>query len=156
MSGEAKRVGDGQPKSVNVADLDIAQLADVKRQLEQELEHLRASFAQLKQAQAKFNACAEHVTQIVPRRQNNTILVPLTTSLYVPGILSDPDHVLVDVGTGYFLKKTTAEAVTHYKAKVEFVKKNIDSLQEALQTKQDNLTYLVNILQVKMVQQQTT
>jgi prefoldin alpha subunit len=49
--------------------------------------------------------------------------------------------------------QTRAEAVAHYKAKVEFVKKNIDSLQEALQTKQDNLNYLVNIMQVKMAQQ---
>jgi len=105
----------------------------------------------------RFLPCfSSGISFIIPYSADNTILVPLTTSLYVPGILSDPDHVLVDVGTGYFLKKTTAEAVTHYKAKVEFVKKNIDSLQEALQTKQDNLTYLVNILQVKMVQQQTT
>lgn len=36
---------------------------------------------------------------------DKTILVPLTNSLYVPGHLSDPDHVIVDVGTGYFVKK---------------------------------------------------
>jgi prefoldin alpha subunit len=50
--------------------------------------------------------------------------------------------------------QTRAEAVAHYKAKVGFVKKNIDSLQDALQTKQDNMNYLVNIMQVKMAQQQ--
>jgi len=152
MSGEAS--SGRQPTTVNVADLDIAQLADVKRQLDQELEHLTSSFAQLKQAQAKFSACAENVTQIAPPNANNTILVPLTTSLYVPGNLSDPEHVIVDVGTGYFVQKTRAEAVAHYKAKVEFVKKNIGSLQEALQTKQDNLNYLVNVMQVKMAQRQ--
>jgi len=139
--------------TVNVADLDISQLADVKRQLDQELEHLTSSYAQLKQAQVKFNACAENVMQIAAPNPNNHILVPLTTSLYVPGNLSDPRHVIVDVGTGYFVKKTQAEAIAHYKAKVEFVKQNIDSLQEALQTKQDNLNYLVNIMQVKMTQQ---
>lgn len=102
----------------------------------QELEHLTSSFAQLKQAQIKFNACAENVTQIAPVPPNpseqsasasasraslvravyhshyshptgNTILVPLTTSLYVPGNLSDPEHVIVDVGTGYFVKKVS-------------------------------------------------
>lgn len=31
--------------------------------------------------------------------------MPLTNSLYVPGKLSDPDHVIVDVGTGYYVKK---------------------------------------------------
>lgn len=34
-----------------------------------------------------------------------TILVPLTNSLYVPGKLSDPDHVIVDIGTGYYVQK---------------------------------------------------
>ena len=140
---------------VNVADLDIAQLADVKRQLDQasviqtsrsfiwitycdfdctqELEHLTSSFAQLKQAQAKFSACAENVTQVAPPNAStflvslvravhhsryspctdNTILVPLTTSLYVPGNLSDPEHVIVDVGTGYFVQKVSVLYRTH-------------------------------------------
>ena len=31
--------------------------------------------------------------------------MPLTNSLYVPGKLSDPDHVIVDVGTGYYIRK---------------------------------------------------
>ena len=33
------------------------------------------------------------------------ILVPLTNSLYVGGTLNDPDHVIVDVGTGFYVEK---------------------------------------------------
>jgi prefoldin subunit 5 len=33
------------------------------------------------------------------------ILVPLTTSLYVPGTLADPDNVIIDVGTGFYVEK---------------------------------------------------
>ncbi|KAG8799878.1 subunit of tubulin prefoldin, partial [Serendipita sp. 399] len=51
-------------QQINVADLDIPQLLDVKRQLDQELEHLTSSFGQLKQAQAKFNSCAENIKQL--------------------------------------------------------------------------------------------
>ena len=40
-----------------------------------------------------------------------TILVPLTNSLYVPGKLCDPDHVIVDVGTGYFVRKVCLPTV---------------------------------------------
>ena len=40
-----------------------------------------------------------------------TILVPLTNSLYVPGKLCDPDHVIVDVGTGYFVRKVCLHTV---------------------------------------------
>jgi prefoldin alpha subunit len=34
----------------------------------------------------------------------------------------------------------------HYKGKVEFVTKNLESLQEAIQKKQDNLNYLVSLI----------
>lgn len=33
------------------------------------------------------------------------ILVPLTTSLYVPGTLADKEKVIVDVGTGFYVEK---------------------------------------------------
>jgi prefoldin alpha subunit len=38
-------------------------------------------------------------------RKGKPILVPLTTSLYVPGTLADPDNVIVDVGTGFYVEK---------------------------------------------------
>lgn len=40
-----------------------------------------------------------------PGDTDKQILVPLTTSLYVPGKLADTQNVIVDVGTGYFIEK---------------------------------------------------
>lgn len=37
------------------------------------------------------------------------VLVPLTTSLYVPGTLADSDSVIVDVGTGFYVEKVDSE-----------------------------------------------
>ncbi|KDQ17402.1 hypothetical protein BOTBODRAFT_30205 [Botryobasidium botryosum FD-172 SS1] len=137
--------------SVDVADLNVTQLLDVKRQLDEELTHLTNSFTQLKQAQGKFKACVENIGDINKER---TILVPLSNSLYVPGRLSDPDNVIVDVGTGYYVKKSRPEAKKHYQSKVDFVQKNLDTLQETITKKQDNMNYLLSLLQSKMVQQQ--
>ena len=38
------------------------------------------------------------------------MLVPLTTSLYVPGETAPLDTVLVDVGTGYYIEKSLKQA----------------------------------------------
>ena len=35
------------------------------------------------------------------------LLVPLTSSMYVPGKLHDVEHVLIDVGTGYYVEKVS-------------------------------------------------
>ncbi|KAF8197007.1 Prefoldin subunit-domain-containing protein [Pholiota molesta] len=137
-------------QTVNVADLDIAQLTEVRKQLEDELTHLTNSFAQLKQAQAKFKACLENVNEVKPENKGKTILVPLTNSLYVPGKLSDPDHVIVDIGTGYYVQKTRTQAVKHYADKIEYIRTNVDTLEETIQKKRDNMNYLTGILQQKI------
>ncbi|KAF5319403.1 hypothetical protein D9619_008556 [Psilocybe cf. subviscida] len=139
-----------QPQTVNIADLDISQLSEVRKQLEEELNLLTNSFAQLKQAQAKFKACLENVREIKPENTNKTILVPLTNSLYVPGKLSDPEHVVVDVGTGYYVQKTRPQAVKHYQNKVEYIRTNVDSLEETIQKKRENMNYLTGVLQQKI------
>ncbi len=41
------------------------------------------------------------------------ILVPLTSSLYVKGRLADREHVLVDVGTGYYVEKVGWKKYTY-------------------------------------------
>ncbi|KAJ7510879.1 Prefoldin [Mycena galericulata] len=145
-----------QPQQISVNDLDVSQLADVRRQLEEELNHLTNSFAQLKQAQAKFKACIENVAEIKPSNKGKTILVPLTNSLYVPGKLSDPEHVIVDVGTGYFVQKTREQALKHYSAKVEYIRTNLETLEETIGKKRENMGYLVNVMQSKLQQQQQT
>ncbi|KAH8112856.1 Prefoldin-domain-containing protein [Phellopilus nigrolimitatus] len=157
-----------QPQTINVADLDVAQLRDVRRQLEEELQHLTGSFQQLKAAQAKFRSCLENVAEVKPANKgafpvldnrvgeiliwldvDRTILVPLTNSLYVPGKLRDPDNVIVDVGTGYFVKKSRADATKHYNSKIDYVRENLEKLQETLSKKQDNLQYVANIMVAK-------
>jgi prefoldin alpha subunit len=98
--------------------------------------------------------------------------VPLTNSLYVPGKLSDPDHVIVDVGTGYFVQKvrgfvprpqlstdlcafqTRAQAVKHYSSKVDYIRSNLDTLEETISKKRDNVNSVVNVMQAKLQQQQ--
>ncbi|KAJ3947651.1 subunit of tubulin prefoldin, partial [Colletotrichum fioriniae] len=44
-------------ESINLETLDTQQLSQVKKQLEEELEHLTNSFAQLHSAQSRFKEC---------------------------------------------------------------------------------------------------
>ena len=47
-----------------------------------------------------MDAGAQNISSVVVQ-----ILVPLTNSLYVRGSLSDASHVIVDVGTGFYVEK---------------------------------------------------
>jgi prefoldin alpha subunit len=46
--------------------------------------------------------------------------------------------------------QTRAQAVKHYEQKIEFLKTNLDTLQDTIQKKQDNMNYLVNVIQSKL------
>ncbi|WWC57847.1 prefoldin, alpha subunit [Kwoniella dejecticola CBS 10117] len=137
-------------QQVNVTDLEPAQLQEVKKQLDQELDHLTNSYSQLKQAQTKFKTCIENVNSLRPDSKGKEILIPLTSSLYVPGKLVDTDNFVVDVGTGYYIKKTKAETASHYTSKSTFVQTNLDTLQKTIERKQDNVQSVVQVLQMKM------
>lgn len=96
------------------------------------------------------------MNEVKPENKGKTILVPLTNSLYVPGKLYDPDHVIVDVGTGYFVRKTRAQALKHYSNKVEYIRKNLETLEETISRKRDNMNSLISVLQSKIQQEAQT
>ncbi|OCF33066.1 prefoldin, alpha subunit [Kwoniella heveanensis CBS 569] len=130
-------------QQVNITDLDPTQLQEVKKQLDQ-----------LKQAQTKFRSCVDNVASLTSSSKGKEILIPLTSSLYVPGKLTDVDNVVVDVGTGYYVKKTKSEATAHYNSKSSFVTSNLETLQKTIERKQENVQSVVQVLQMKMQQVQ--
>ncbi|CAG8982765.1 hypothetical protein HYALB_00001046 [Hymenoscyphus albidus] len=67
------------------------------------------------------------------------ILVPLTASLYVPGTLADTENVIVDVGTGFYVEKSTKDANKFYNGKVDELGTNLKALEKIIQEKTDGL-----------------
>ncbi|GAA6007576.1 Gim5p [Rhodotorula paludigena] len=142
------------PGTVSLQDLSAEQIAQVRSQLEQELKHLTTAFGDLKSAQSKFMACMESLDSVKPANKDKKVLIPLTSSLYVPGRIKDAESVLVDIGTGYFVEKGTKEAKTMYNTKVLSLKSNLATLQSQIEKKQDNFQACGEMLRVKLAQQQ--
>ena len=88
---------------VPVQNLGLQELNTVKEQLEQEVKQLNASLNQLTLAGNKFRFTEEAVQSVSPENAGKSIMVPLSSSLYIHGEVNDISKVLVDVGTGYFI-----------------------------------------------------
>ncbi|KAJ8099261.1 Prefoldin [Lipomyces tetrasporus] len=141
-----------QPKTVDLTTLSAQQLADVKSQLEQELEHLSQSFQKLRAAQAKFKECIGTVEKTFKgENKGKSILVPLTTSLYVPGVVEDVETVMVDVGTGYYIEKKPTDAIAFYENKVATLQKNLVDLEDIVNGKMGNLRMVEEVLRQKVM-----
>ncbi|KAI0430972.1 prefoldin [Xylaria sp. FL1042] len=140
-------------EAVNLDTLSVQQLTQVKNQLDQELEHLTSSFTQLQAAQSKFRDCLRVVQsgKSPALQENKPVLVPLTNSLYVSGTLSSASHVLVDVGTGFYVEKSIKSAAEFYDNKMTEVGGNIKELEGIVQAKTNNVRVIEQVLRQKMV-----
>ncbi|ESZ89811.1 hypothetical protein SBOR_9807 [Sclerotinia borealis F-4128] len=139
-------------QQIDLNTLTTPQLTQVKKQLDDELEHLTSSFQQLRAAQNKFRECLRSIsTGVGEKVGSQPILVPLTTSLYVPGELADTENVIVDVGTGFYVEKSTKDATKFYEAKVEEIGANLKNLEIIVNNKSGSLRVVEDVLRQKVL-----
>ncbi|RDA86007.1 hypothetical protein CP532_4859 [Ophiocordyceps camponoti-leonardi (nom. inval.)] len=142
-------------ETLDLSTLEPAQLAQVKKQLDEELEHLTSSYAQLHGAQNKFKECLLCVrSRSSSSDASKSVLVPLTNSLYVRGELSDTDSFLVDVGTGFLVEKKLKSAEQFYERKSQEISKNLQGLESIVQRKQTNVKAVEDVLRQKLMASQ--
>ncbi|XP_065718233.2 prefoldin subunit 5 isoform X2 [Patagioenas fasciata] len=140
QSGAARR-----PKmaaqAVNVAELPLPQLELLKGQLDQ-----------LKVVQTKYVEAKDCLNVLNKSNEGKDLLVPLTSSMYVPGKLSDVERVLIDIGTGYYVEKTADDARDFFKRKIDFLTKQMEKIQPALQEKHAMKQAVVEMMSQKIQQ----
>ncbi|KTW26954.1 prefoldin, alpha subunit [Pneumocystis carinii B80] len=141
-----------EQKEIDLKSLTIPQLDEIRKQIELELNYFTNSFSKLKQAQFKFKECKKLVNTLLKKENNNKeILIPLTTSLYVSGFLvSEPEKVMVDIGTGYYVEKTIDGAIKFYDERIKYLETNFQDLETHLNTKSSSLRAVTEIMQEKI------
>ena len=98
------------PQSIDITQLGIPQLRQLSQQLEQEVELFSQSMQQLRFVQSKLVESSECLKNLTPEAEGQTMLAPLTASMYVSGELSNVDQVMVDIGTGHYVEMTVSKA----------------------------------------------
>ncbi len=145
------------PEKLDLTGLNYYELTEVKKTLETEINVLSNSFDQLRLAATKFAAGKEKLTVFTPEAKNKEILVPLTTSVFIPGTLENVDRVMFEVGVGYFVEESIPKATAFFDRKIEDLKKNMTYLSKIIENKskqrEDVLLCLQEII-IKLQQQQ--
>lgn len=76
----------------------------------QEINGIQESLQTLYNCKAKYASSKEALESFQPEWNDRQILVPLTSSMYVPGRIKDMDNFVIDVGTGYYVEKVSAHS----------------------------------------------
>ncbi len=145
-----------QPQNtVDITTLPIPQLSQLQQRLSSDLEHLSTSHTRLRAAQTRFKDCIHSLhTGVSSQPAHKPLLIPLTSSLYVPGTLASNTTVLVDVGTGFYVEKKTDDAVTFYEKKVEELGRNLVEIERVVGGKTETLRGVEDVLRQKVLAQQ--
>ncbi|XP_067132696.1 prefoldin subunit 5 [Centruroides vittatus] len=140
----------GKPQAIDITTLGLPQLTQLKQQLDQEIDLFGTSLQQLKIAQTKYQESGECVEKLTPETEGKEMLVPLTTSMYVPGNIVDVNKVIVDIGTGYFVEKDIPSAKDYFKRKINFVTQQMEKIQRLANEKITMRDAVIEIMEGKL------
>ncbi|XP_027367116.1 probable prefoldin subunit 5 [Abrus precatorius] len=149
MSSSKSGSGSG---AISLERMSVEQLKAVKEQTDLEVNLLQDSLSNIRTATTRLEIASSALHDLSLRPQGKKMLVPLTASLYVPATLHDAQHVLVDVGTGYFIEKTMVEGKDYCERKINLLKSNFDQLVEVASKKKNVADEAGVILQAKLKQ----
>lgn len=122
--------------SVDLTQLNPEQLNAVKQQFDQELNHFTQSLQALIVAKNKFSECVSDIKTVSEEaNKNQTLLIPASASLYIPGHIKDNTKFMVDIGTGYYVEKDAKDAITFYEKKIEKLNNESTQIQNIIKDK---------------------
>ncbi|XP_064471380.1 prefoldin subunit 5-like isoform X2 [Ornithodoros turicata] len=135
---------------LSISMLDIGALTQLKQHVDQELDLFSTSLQGLKLAMAKFSESAECLEKLLPSSEGKEILVPLTSSMYVPGRLVDINKLALDIGTGYYVEKDITGSKDYFKRRIKYLTEKIDQIHKVAQEKVSLRDAIIGALEEKL------
>lgn len=119
-----------------------------------ELNVFQDSLQTLKIAKTKFDGSKEALEQINDTWADKEILVPLTGSMYVKGVVNNIDKFIIDIGTGYYVEKDIATSKDYFKRKVDYVQEQMDKIDTLGRQKSKVLNAVIDVIEMKVAAMQ--
>lgn len=140
------------PGAINLDNMSLDQLDQLKQQEEGRLQALTSRYSQLRTAAARLSAAQTAVSEFSPALEGKQVMVPLTGSLYVPGKIKDPNKLMVELGTGYFVEKTAKDTNAFIGRKLKIVDANSENVTKVIQVTRQNLDSVQMAMQGKLLE----
>ncbi|KAH3674644.1 hypothetical protein WICMUC_003190 [Wickerhamomyces mucosus] len=136
--------------SIDITKLEPEQVLQLRKQFESELDHFTTSLNALSVALNRYKECIANINQVSDKNaEGKEILVPLSSSLYVPGKVKDNDKFLVDVGTGYYVEKNAKDSIEFYNSRIQQLNKDYQQVTSIINEKSQTLQRVDQVLREK-------
>lgn len=121
-------------QQIDIRTLQPEQLQQLRQNLLTEISNFENAIKSFEQIKQKYKNSADCISEISkPNTDSKELLVPITSSMYVPGKLVDSDKVLLDIGTGYYAEKNRSDAEEFCNRKMKMLEENIAQIKPVLE-----------------------
>jgi prefoldin subunit 5 len=93
-----------QQQRLDITQLSLEELQNLQEQVANEVNTFAQNIVALQQTATRFATAGHSVEYLSEQRAGQPVLLPLTESLYVAGVLESVETVLLEIGTGYFVE----------------------------------------------------
>uniref|UniRef100_A0A7S1LZP0 Prefoldin subunit 5 n=1 Tax=Neobodo designis TaxID=312471 RepID=A0A7S1LZP0_NEODS len=135
--------------AMQLAALSIDQLKGIKDSMDQDIQALQRAYESLRGARNRFGDSKTYLEGFKAYEKGQEMLVPVSSSLYVPGTLHETDKVLVDVGTGYYIQQSVPRAQDFFNKRMGQMKESMDQIAEAMSMKQRQQNTVIDLIKAK-------
>mmetsp|Transcript_8355 Transcript_8355/g.16638 ORF Transcript_8355/g.16638 Transcript_8355/m.16638 type:complete len:149 (+) Transcript_8355:158-604(+) len=136
--------------------MPLQQLQQQRNAMQQELQEMKTRHRSMLTAAKRYLESLRTVEMVENAEPGQKMLVPMNDSIFVPGELNDTEHVTVEIGTGFFVKRTIPDAKEYLERKVKNVNLYIERVGVNILAQENNLAQIDDIFRarVQMVKQQ--
>lgn len=144
---------------LNLSEIPAQQIAELQKQLNEEVQRLNLSLETLLALIEKFDTNIQTIKDVTQPRfveesENNEMLIPVTNTLFITGKKSvekkNKDRFVVDIGTGYYIEKNGKEAIEYYNRKINTLKMNYKKISDIIQERANTMKVLQDELERKV------
>jgi len=140
------------PESIDLDAMSLEQLSQIKSSEESRLQAITNHYATLRASASRFSAAKDALLSISPSHDGKDIMIPLTESLYVPGMIREPSKVMLELGTGFYVEKNVKQANAFLERKLKLVDVNSENVMEAIGASRRNVESINIAMQGKMIE----
>jgi len=136
-------------QQIDISQLSVGELQQLQQQLSNEVNNFVNSLVALQRTAARFAAAGRSVEGLKDAKEGDTLMLPMTESLYVPGTLKSVETVLLEVGTGYYIERDVDAGIDYCRRKVMLVKDRVEQLSQIIQSRRDALQQIAVYIEQK-------
>ena len=132
---------------IKIEGLSYQQLIELKNQLDNDINMIQASLEQLLQASIRYEESKHKLSVFNPEHLNREVLVPLTSSVFIPGKLENTKSVLIEIGGSFVIEKTIDQAGKFCQRKADEIKKTCTLMGNIVNKKRKDLDATILAIQ---------